>query len=121
MRVECAGAVTGLNRGRGAEFIDVVCAGGGTVEAGLDAVTGRLDLGEGEVCKEVWLGAMENGRKKERRTDFRDDAGHIEALGVADAAIVLGVEARADFLQAVAGREGASQSAGCQGENEESC
>jgi hypothetical protein len=89
----------------------------------LDAVAGGLDFGEGEVCNEVGLGPMEKerGRGTEKHTDFRNDAGHVEALSIADAAVVLGIEARADRFEAVTGCGGVSQCAGYQGENEESC
>jgi len=84
-----------LHGRRCTEFVNVGGAGGRAVEAGLDTVAGGLDFGEGKV-------------------DFRDNAGHVEARGVADAAVVLGVKSRADFSKAVTGGEGASQSAGCQ-------
>jgi hypothetical protein len=65
-----------------------------------------------------------NEIRKGRRTDFCDDAGHVEALGVADAAAVLSVETWADAFETVSGDEvvdGTRQSTGCQGEAEEDC
>lgn len=55
--------MAGLDAGRGAELVDPRGAGGGAVEAGLDAVAFGLDFGEGQV-------------------DFGDDAGYVEAFDV---------------------------------------
>jgi hypothetical protein len=46
-----------------------------------------------------------NEIRRGRRTDFCDDAGHVEALGVADAAAVLSVETWADAIETVSGDE----------------
>lgn len=77
LAVQGAGAVARLNRGRGRELVDPSSAGGGPVEAVLDAVTCALHGGEGEVY-------------------FGDDAGDVEALDIADAAMVGNVEVSAD-------------------------
>ena len=63
LRVERAGAVAGQDGGGGGELIDIGCAGGGAVEALLDAVADVLDEGEGQV-------------------DFGDDAGYVETTGI---------------------------------------
>ena len=63
LRVESAGAVAGEDGGNGGELVHVGRAGGGAVEALLDAVADALDEGEGEV-------------------DFGDDARHVESTRV---------------------------------------
>ena len=77
LTVERACTVAACHRGRGRELVYVRGAGAGPVEAFLNAVTFVLDLGEGQV-------------------DFGDDAGDVEALDVADAALVAGCEVAAD-------------------------
>ncbi len=49
LAVEGAGAVAGLNGGRGGKLVHPRGAGGGAVEAGLDAVALGADLREGQV------------------------------------------------------------------------
>ena len=49
LRVQCAGAVARFYGGGSGELVDVVGAGGGSVQARLDAVAGGFNLGEREV------------------------------------------------------------------------
>ena len=79
LAVERAGAVTALDRSWSAELPDVGGAGRGPVETLLNAVALVLDEREGEI-------------------DLRNDTGHVEALNVADAALVGDLEIRADAL-----------------------
>jgi len=81
LRVQSAGAVAELNGRRGREFVDVVRAGGGAVQALLNAVAFTLDLREGQV-------------------DLSDDTCHVEATGVSNAAMVHGSQVRADTPEA---------------------
>lgn len=81
VRVQRASPVPRFDRlGRG-ELVDVVGAGGAARDARTDAVAFGADFGEGEVY-------------------FGDYAGDVEAAGIADAAVVLGPETRADASEA---------------------
>ena len=63
LRVERAGAVTGLNAGWSGELVDVGSAGGWAVQALLDAVAFVLDSGE-------------------RQVNFGHHAGDVKASGI---------------------------------------
>jgi hypothetical protein len=63
LRVERAGAVAGLHACRSRELVDIRRAGGGAVEALLNAVALVLDHREGEI-------------------NFSDNACDVEALGI---------------------------------------
>jgi len=82
LRVQGASPVAQLDGGCSAELVDPGSAGCGTIETGLDAVAFVLDLREGQV-------------------DFGNDASDVEALDVADAALVSGLEVGADLGEAV--------------------
>lgn len=73
------------HRGRRAELVDPGCAGRRAIEALLDAVAGALNLWKGQV-------------------DLSNDTGHVEPASVADAALVLRVQAWAELLHAAHGQ-----------------
>jgi len=73
--VQVASAVTRLDGLGGGELVDVVGAGCGRVEAGLNAFAFGLDVRVGQV-------------------DFGDDASHVEATSISNTAFIHSLQAR---------------------------